>query len=621
MYLTSYIKSLTGLLTILTLTTLVSVNSLAETATSGNLLPNAGDGHNLLSQSSNNTTLDSMGSSNGFTLNGITDYTGGSYNELEAQGTGTVSASGSLVDLNLITDQAQAHTTTNTSLDGGVTLTSITEIQNCEWAQSSYRCGQSSAGGGQRDSFSTTIKILDENNNVLAITTLTRNNDAGYRNDSYTYTDTATYTDTGSRNWSWEWQGVDGGDPSNTGAIGPNLLGASLTATLLNVNYTPISEETEEQIEDTNELLEEAQLELENILENMEEVNLEQLEELQFETPILQELEIEEITFEELAISFEETFKEILIEENLMPTFETALIEENLTEEEFFEEVGNIIEEEFEELMPMPSMKEEEIVMVEPKMEEFKEEEIEMQEPKMEEFKEEEIEEPKMEEVKEEEITNEEEIATEENPQEEVKEEEMKEEEIQEESTETSNANTETNATTEDTSEESMETEETGESNTEESSMDEDTETEGSETETNNEEAVDDEAVGDDRQENDEIDSVNVKVKRIIAKLEKTLKDVNDTVKAVQYVTLKGIQSGAADLSSYKVQLKDTVKLNDGNPDFFNQLNIEQEQIYKNKSLNAYTNNDPISIKQSELIRIDIEKKQLLLELKILREG
>ena len=40
-----------------------------------------------------------MGSANGFTLNGITDYTGGSYNELEAQGTGTVSASGSLVGI------------------------------------------------------------------------------------------------------------------------------------------------------------------------------------------------------------------------------------------------------------------------------------------------------------------------------------------------------------------------------------------------------------------------------------------------------------------------------------------------------------------------------------------
>jgi hypothetical protein len=585
MYLTSYIKSLIVSLTILTLTTLVSVNSLAETATSGNLLPNAGDGVNTNAQNSN-STIDGIDSSTGFTLNGITDYSA-NYNELEAQGTGTVSASGSLVNISTTTQSGVSFTTTETSLDGGVTLNATTEVQNCEWSGSSYQCGQATSG---RDSFSTTIKILDENDNVLSITTLTRNNDAGYRSNTHTYTDTATYTDTGSRKWDWQWKGIDGNSPNSNSPVGPNLLGASLTATLLDITYTPISEETEEQLEDTNELLESAQEDLEYLLENMQEINLEQLEELQFETPILQELEIEEITFEELAVTFEETFMEILVEENLMEEFQTALIEESITEEEFFEEAANIIEEEFEELMPAGTTM---------KMEEGK---IEM-------------------EVKEEEITNEEEIATEESPQEEVKEEEMKEEEIQEESTETSNANTETNATTEDTSEESMETEETGETNTEESSMDEDTETEGSETETNNEEAVDDEAVGDDRQENDEIDSVNVKVKRIIAKLEKTLKDVNDTVKAVQYVTLKGIQSGAADLSSYKVQLQDTVKLNDGNPDFFNQLNIEQEQIYKNKSLNAYTNNDPISIKQSELIRIDIEKKQLLLELKILREG
>ena len=272
----------------------------------------------------------------------------------------------------------------------------------------------------------------------------------------------------------------------------------------------------------------------------------------------------------------------------MIEEFETALIEESLTEEEFFEEMTNIIEEEFEELMPMPTaMKEEEIIEME---------------------------------VTEEEITNEEEVATEEL--EETKQEEnVKQEEVKEEETETSNANTETNAKTEDTSEESMENEQEGETSSEESTMDENTEAEGSETETNNEEAVDDEAAGDDRQENDEIDSVNVKVKRIIAKLEKTLKNVDDQVKAVQYVTLKGIQSSGADLSSYKVQMQDTVKLNDGNPDFFNQLNIQQEQIYKDKSLNAYTNNDPISIKQTELQRIDIEKKQLLLELKILREG
>ena len=579
----SLTKQLTGLLTILILTTSINASK-AETATSGNLLPNAGDGVNTNAQNSN-STIDGIDSSTGFTLNGITDYSQ-SYNELEAQGTGTVSASGSLVDISTTTQSGASFTTTETSLDGGVTLNAITEVQNCEWSGSSYQCGQATPG---RDSYTTTIKILDENDNVLSITTMTRNNDAGYRQNTHTYTDTATYTDTGSRKWDWEWKGVDGNSPNSNSPVGPNLLGASLTATLLDITYTPISEETEEQLEDTNELLELAQEDLEYLLENLEEVNLEQLEELQFETPILQELEIEEIQFEELAIAFEETFKEILVEENLMEEFQTALIEESITEEEFFEEAANIIEEEFEELMPSGTTM---------KIEEGK---IEM-------------------EVKEEEITNEEEVATEE-LEETNEEENVKQEEVKEEETETSNANTETNAKTEDTGEESMENEQEGEPSSEESTMDENTEAEGSETETNNEEAVDDEAAGDDRQTNDEIDSVNVKVKRIIAKLEKTLKSVDDTVKAVQYVTLKGIQSGAADLSSYKVQLQDTVKLNDGNPDFFNQLNIEQEQIYKNKSLNAYTNNDPISIKQTELQRIDMEKKQLLLELKLLREG
>ena len=109
-----------------------------------------------------------------------------------------------------------------------------------------------------------------------------------------------------------------------------DLLGASLQTTLLNVNYTPITQETTEQIEETNELLELAQEDLDLLLENLEEINLTQLTELEFETPILQELEIEEITFEELAVTFEETFIEILKEENLIEEFETALIEENI---------------------------------------------------------------------------------------------------------------------------------------------------------------------------------------------------------------------------------------------------------------------------------------------------
>ena len=195
--------------------------------------------------------------------------------------------------------------------------------------------------------------------------------------------------------------------------------------------------------------------------------------------------------------------------------------------------------------------------------------------------------------------------------------------EVKEENTETeSNANTETTTKTEDTSEEPMESEQEGEPSKEESNMDENTETEGSKTETNNEETLDDKAASDDKQETNEVDSVNVKVKRIIAKLEKTLKDVNDQVKAVQFVTLKGIQSQGANLSSYSsVKLNDTIKLNDGNLDFFKQLNIQQEQIYANSNLNAYSNNDPISIKQTELKKIDIEKQRLIYEIQKLKKG
>ena len=108
-----------------------------------------------------------------------------------------------------------AHTfTTETSLDGGVTLNATTEVQNCEWSGSSYQCGQATSG---RDTFQTTIKILDGSNVTLAITTFNRNNDAGYRQNTHTYTDTATYTDTGSQKlWDWEWKGTDGSNTNST---------------------------------------------------------------------------------------------------------------------------------------------------------------------------------------------------------------------------------------------------------------------------------------------------------------------------------------------------------------------------------------------------------------------
>ena len=163
---------------------LIHTIGLAETATTGNLLPNAGTGQTSVQHS--NSTVDGINSSTGFTLNNITDYSS-SYNELEANGTGTVSATGTLLNIS-----AGDHTTTEDSLDGGVTLTSKTEVQNCEWTGSSHRCGQATSG---RDSYSTTVTILDADENELATVTQNRNTDSGYNNNTFTYTDTITHPD------------------------------------------------------------------------------------------------------------------------------------------------------------------------------------------------------------------------------------------------------------------------------------------------------------------------------------------------------------------------------------------------------------------------------------------
>jgi hypothetical protein len=587
MYLTSYIKSLIVSLTILTLTTLVSVNSLAETATSGNLLPNAGDGVNTNAQNSN-STIDGIDSSSGFTLNGITDYSS-NYNELEAQGTGTVSASGSLLNITTTKQSGGTHTTTETSLDGGVTLNATTEVQNCEWSGSSYQCGQATSG---RDSFQTTIKIIDGSNNTLAITTFNRNNDAGYRQNTHTYTDTATHTGTGARNWDWEWKGIDGNSPNSTSPVGPNLLGAALTATLLDINYTPITEETEEEIELAEEIIELAQEDLATAITLLEEIQFEQLTELELETPLLQELEIEikEIEIEEFEEIFISNFKEIMIEENVMETFETALIEEGLTEEEFFEETTTMVIEVLKE-------------------------EFEMEETNT--FKEE---------------LNEETAMTEETQMEEVKEEEIKEEEIkeeskQEESNETITTETNSNEEVKEESNEATEERESGESVSNESEVAEDKETEGTKEEETDGENVEDEAVESNEREVVSIkeNSISVKVQKVLDKVLSKLKRVDQKLQAIQMVTSQGITSGEADLSGYinKRIYKNQVALNGvPDPEFFQNLNIlEQQQIYKDANLAAYTNNDPIAVKQEILQEIKVEKNRLLLEIKMLKEG
>ena len=316
---------------------LLSTGVLADTATTGNLLPNAGTGQT--SPQHSNSTIDGINSSNGFTLNNVTDYSS-NFNELEANGTGTVSASGTLLDIS-----AGDHTTTEDSLDGGVTLTSKTEVQNCEWVGSAYQCGQATSG---QDSYSTTVTILDENDEELATVTQNRNQDSGYNNNTYTYTDTITHTGEGSRKWSWQWQGIDGNNPNSTGAVGPNLLGAELKATLLNILYSPLPPAIKEEIGEIFDDLGDEFEEIEQIVEEFffeEEIKME--EEFEMEPPVMVVMEEEE-KFEEEPIIEEFVMLQEEEKEEEEPVMEMI---ETFTEEEKEEEktVSEMLQEGFEE--------------------------------------------------------------------------------------------------------------------------------------------------------------------------------------------------------------------------------------------------------------------------------
>jgi len=193
---------------------LITSLSKADQITTGNLLPNAGQGAS--SAQSIDNSIDKIGNTfSNFTSNNATNFS----TEVEVTGTGSLSYSGSLLNITTGDD-----TTNQNKLDNGITLQGNTIVQNCEWANSSYACGNRGSG---RDSYSTKIQILDSNNSLLSETNQIRNNDAGYGGTAFKYTDTLIFNNTGSNKFNWEWTGIDGQtNPGNLG--GPNLLGANL---------------------------------------------------------------------------------------------------------------------------------------------------------------------------------------------------------------------------------------------------------------------------------------------------------------------------------------------------------------------------------------------------------
>ena len=222
---------LTVLLTMLTLTTS------AEEITTSNLLPNAGDGVDWGSSSTEQINPGGSGYvSNGTVVNGFTitcptsqSNCGYKYSvggDFEVTGTATVT----------VDDVALTNTDrTQDMLDNGITLNNYIDIANCD-----NEAGNCEGDSGNTDSHTVTIKLKDSSGTVLSTTTQTRTDIAGFKGNCNgypssssagvsaacgQYNDTVVFNNTGANKVDWAWSGTD----NNTGSAsrgGPNLLGA-----------------------------------------------------------------------------------------------------------------------------------------------------------------------------------------------------------------------------------------------------------------------------------------------------------------------------------------------------------------------------------------------------------
>ena len=251
-----------------------------DTAFTTNILPNAG----TTTSSLTNSTLDGVQSGstgaltnnsthNGFTITcetQVSNACGNAFNgELEASHDMTVKATGSLVGIEGdSTPDGVTHTSTQIKLNGGINLSSSISVQNCEWSGSAHQCGNSV---GVVDSYTIIMKVLDEDENVLASSTQIRTTDAGYNSNARSFDDSLHYNGVHANKYEWSWTGVDGSESTSSALRGPNLLGAEMILDFPVEDYEPLSAQ---EIKDMNEGLGTANLnesEIWNVISGLEE--------------------------------------------------------------------------------------------------------------------------------------------------------------------------------------------------------------------------------------------------------------------------------------------------------------------------------------------------------------
>ena len=594
----------------------------AETVTTGNLLPNSGDG---VDWNSNSTDQINSANSSGYVTNGSTvngfDITctnqsncGYKYSvggDFEVTGTAKVS----------VDDIALTNNSINQSmLDNGVTLNSYVDVANCESTE-----GNCESKGGNNDSHTVTIVLKDSSGNVLSTTTQTRTDVSGFQGNCNGYPGTTTtgitancgqyndriiYLGVGSNKVDWSWEGTDS-NYTNQSRQGPNLLGASLKMTYNSTEFSPIDDDTQESIEDIDEDIVDI---IEDIPEDFNwynddlpiyEIPIE--EEIVFEdgftfddTFYLEDIDIEELppieefdmeVFEEMPnmemVFFEEEFSEpIMVTEEIF----TEEFEEDFTE--FLEETG--MEEEFMEFL------EDEGITAEEFFEEITEEEFN-DEPTTESFEEFDEEFEEIETVEE---SSPEVIETEE----ETVELETESEIVEEEKEVTKNESTEEAEPQEDES--SSESTEESEVQSEDSEKQDGVQPEsGEKVDTN--------------------DRVTTDVAKIESKFKKNLKKIAKQIAKVTKQTTQNLSKEDLffknnTLDAYnKIQFYKSKDIyTDQGLDLFNNqidLGVYDKEIYSDITLASYSQNDPVEVHRVQLLEAKQKTNKLKLELEVMK--
>ena len=220
-----------------------------DTAYSGNLLPNVGTTTSSKSngnldgvQSGSTGALTNNSTHNGFTITcqtQVSNACGNAFNgEIEASHDLTLKATGSLVGVTGTDDGGNSHTSTQKKLDGGIVIENEISIQNCEWSGSAYQCGNSV---GINDKYTLTIKVKNDEGEVIDEVTTIRYNDAGYNGNSRKFTDSLNITSTKSNNFEWSMTLEDGSGSTTTALLGPNLLGAEMKLQFPTDDYEPLT--------------------------------------------------------------------------------------------------------------------------------------------------------------------------------------------------------------------------------------------------------------------------------------------------------------------------------------------------------------------------------------------